>query len=73
VGSVAAKLRVRAEKEGVIVRSCQCGDTIAFCPPLIITEAEVEEMFTRFDRAFSAITDEVLKSRQRSDRRPVLA
>ena len=30
VGSVAgAKLRVRAEKEGVIVRSCQCGDTIA--------------------------------------------
>jgi 4-aminobutyrate--pyruvate transaminase len=70
---VAAKLRVRAEKEGVIVRACQCGDTIAFCPPLIITEAEIEEMFTRFDRAFSAVTDEVLKSRQRSDRRPVLA
>jgi hypothetical protein len=30
-------------------------------------------MFTRFDRALSATTDEVLKSRQRSDRRPVLA
>jgi 4-aminobutyrate--pyruvate transaminase len=73
VGTIAAKLRVRAEKEGVIVRACQCGDTIAFCPPLIITEAEVEEMFTRFDRALSAITDEVLKSRYRSDRRPVLA
>jgi hypothetical protein len=30
-------------------------------------------MFTRFDRAFGAVTDEVLKSRQRSDRRPVMA
>ena len=26
-------------------------DTVAFCPPLIITESEIDEMFDRFARA----------------------
>jgi 4-aminobutyrate--pyruvate transaminase len=28
-------------------------DRLAFCPPLVIDEAEIDEMFTRFDRALA--------------------
>jgi 4-aminobutyrate--pyruvate transaminase len=31
------------------------GDSLAFAPPLIITEAEIDEMFDRFTQALSAI------------------
>ena len=27
------------------------GDTIAFCPPMIISEAELNELFDRFEKA----------------------
>jgi 4-aminobutyrate--pyruvate transaminase len=27
------------------------GDTIAFCPPLITSEADIKEVFARFGRA----------------------
>lgn len=40
------------EQEGLIVRAL--GDAIGFCPPLIITEAEIDEMFDRFARALDA-------------------
>ncbi len=36
----------RAEDHGLIVRAI--GDTISFCPPLIITADEIEEMIARF-------------------------
>ena len=36
----------RAEEHGLIVRAI--GDTISFCPPLIITQGEIEEMIARF-------------------------
>jgi len=39
-----------AEEEGLLVRAL-LGDRIAFCPPLVITEDEVGEMFDRFTRA----------------------
>ena len=39
----------RAEDHGLIVRAI--GDTISFCPPLIINHAEIEEMIARFRRA----------------------
>lgn len=39
----------RAEAHGLIVRGLV--DSVAFCPPLIITEAEIDEMFDRFSRA----------------------
>ncbi|QNK67690.1 aspartate aminotransferase family protein [Variovorax sp. PAMC26660] len=44
-----ARLAEFALAEGLIVRAM--GDAVAFCPPLIITAAEVDEMFERFDRA----------------------
>ena len=42
-----------AEEEGLIVRAI--GDTIAFCPPLIISEQEVQELLTRFTRALTRL------------------
>jgi len=37
------------EEEGVIARP-MLGDRIALCPPLIIDEAEIDELFDRFER-----------------------
>jgi 4-aminobutyrate--pyruvate transaminase len=39
----------RAEARGLIVRAIL--DTLAFCPPLIITEPQIDEMFDRFAKA----------------------
>ncbi len=38
------------QDHGLIVRAL-AGDTIAFCPPLIATEAEIDEIWTRFGAA----------------------
>ncbi|HSV50903.1 MAG TPA: aspartate aminotransferase family protein [Burkholderiaceae bacterium] len=46
---VGARLAELALEQGLIVRSL--GDAVAFCPPLIITAAQIDEMFERFDRA----------------------
>ena len=46
-----ARLAELALAEGLIVRAM--GDAVAFCPPLVITAAEVDEMFARFDRAMA--------------------
>jgi 4-aminobutyrate--pyruvate transaminase len=40
-----------AENHGAIVRAL--GDTIAFCPPMIISEAELDELFDRFEKALA--------------------
>jgi 4-aminobutyrate---pyruvate transaminase len=45
VGTRASAL---VQDEGLITRTI--GDTLGVCPPLIITEAEIDEMFDRFER-----------------------
>jgi 4-aminobutyrate--pyruvate transaminase len=50
-GSYGAKLVELCHEEGLIIRAI--GDVIAFCPPLIITEEQIEEMFDRFGRALA--------------------
>jgi len=60
VGTGAHCLRA-AHKHGVILRSI--GDIVAFCPPLIISEDEVDEMFSRFDRALDD-THAMLKGKE---------
>ena len=45
-----ARLAELALAQGLIVRAM--GDAVAFCPPLIITADQVDDMFARFDRAF---------------------
>jgi 4-aminobutyrate--pyruvate transaminase len=46
---VGAYLAQRAQEGGLILRAM--GDAIGFCPPLIITGDELDEMFRRFDKA----------------------
>ncbi|XAH21210.1 aspartate aminotransferase family protein [Xylophilus sp. GW821-FHT01B05] len=46
-----------ALQQGLIVRAM--GDTIALCPPLIITSTELDEMFQRLTRALELFTAEV--------------
>jgi len=48
--AVAAFLVRRAQHHGTILRNMP-GDHIAFCPPLIISEAEIDEMMGCFGRA----------------------
>ena len=53
---VAAKAVAFAQGEGLIVRA-MFGDRIAVCPPLVITEAEIEELFDRLARALDRTAD----------------
>lgn len=48
-----------AQQEGLIIRPLR--DTIAFCPPLVITHDEINDMFDRFERALNATTDMVTR------------
>ncbi len=50
----------RAETHGLIVRPL--GDSIAFCPPLIITDSQIEELFDRFARALDETEEWVKKN-----------
>ena len=45
-----AKVVALAQNEGLIVRAV-AGDTVAICPPLIITEEEVNTLFDRLEKA----------------------
>ena len=54
------RLAEAAQQEGLIVRSVP-GDAIAFCPPLIITEDQIDELFDRFTRALDRFTQETAK------------
>jgi 4-aminobutyrate--pyruvate transaminase len=47
--AVSGYLAKRAHHHGLIIRPI--GDAIAFCPPLIITESEIDMMFDRFKLA----------------------
>ena len=44
---------------GLIVRAL--GDTVAFCPPLIITDEQVDELFSKFEAALDATLEYVNK------------
>jgi 4-aminobutyrate---pyruvate transaminase len=48
-GKAGLYLSERAHEHGLIIRAIQ--DSIAFCPPLIITEAQVDEVVARFARS----------------------
>jgi 4-aminobutyrate--pyruvate transaminase len=47
-----------AQAEGLIVRALS-GDRIAVCPPLIVSEAEIDELFDRLARALHRTHDRV--------------
>jgi 4-aminobutyrate--pyruvate transaminase len=49
---VGATINAFALEEGLITRP-MLSDRLAFCPPLVIDEKEIDEMFARFDRALA--------------------
>ncbi|MBV9991378.1 MAG: aminotransferase class III-fold pyridoxal phosphate-dependent enzyme [Alphaproteobacteria bacterium] len=49
---VGATVNAFALDEGLITRP-MLSDRLAFCPPLVIDEKEIDEMFARFDRALA--------------------
>ncbi|MGO9742203.1 MAG: aminotransferase, partial [Roseiarcus sp.] len=54
VGSLGARVSELCHEEGLIIRNI--GDVIAFCPPLIISAAEIDDMFDRFGRALARLS-----------------
>jgi 4-aminobutyrate--pyruvate transaminase len=50
----------RAQANGLIVRALQ--DTVALCPPLIISEPELDEMLRRFGKALDETTEALTKT-----------
>ncbi len=55
-GVAAGHLKRIAEAEGLILRAVPAGDSVALSPPLIITEAEIHEVFDRLQRALERAT-----------------
>jgi 4-aminobutyrate--pyruvate transaminase len=54
--AAAAQIAKLIEEEGVICRPL-FGDRIALCPPLVISEAEIDELFDRFERGLAKALD----------------
>ena len=50
-GKVGAECLKHCQDNGLICRAI--GDVMAFCPPLIITPAQIDELFDKFDRAMA--------------------
>jgi 4-aminobutyrate--pyruvate transaminase len=53
---VGATLAGFAQEAGLLVRA-MLGDRLAFCPPLVIGESEIDEMFARFETALGKTLD----------------
>ena len=49
IGQAGAYLVTRAQAHGLILRNL--GDSVAFSPPLIITEPQVDDLLERFGQA----------------------
>ncbi len=53
---VGAYLVRRAQEHGLILRT-MAGDIVAFSPPLVISEQEIDQLLQRFERALNDTTD----------------
>src|SRR3954468_9547760 len=60
VGSVAARVTRECLERGVITRALPEGDSIAFSPPFVITEAEIDEVVRVAREAADIVAGEVL-------------
>jgi 4-aminobutyrate--pyruvate transaminase len=59
---IGARVAQRALEQGVILRPLQ--DTLAFCPPLVISAAEVDFLFDVVGRALDQVAAELAGQRQ---------
>ena len=55
---IGARVAAKAQEHGVILRAM--GDAVAFSPPLVISEDEIELMFSRFRRALDQAHGDIL-------------
>ncbi len=55
IGPVGLDCFQRCQEHGLIIRNL--GDRIAFCPPMIISEAEIDMLFDRFGQALDETND----------------
>jgi 4-aminobutyrate--pyruvate transaminase len=60
VGRLGGLLSAEMQSQGVISRNM--GDAIAFCPPLIITASEVDDLLVRFRRALDRVAIDLKRS-----------
>jgi L-2,4-diaminobutyrate transaminase len=58
-GRVSAAVVRRSRELGVITRALPASDTIAFSPPFVVTEAEIEEMAAKARQALDDVTAEL--------------
>ncbi len=55
LGRVGARAAAFAAEEGLICRAL--GDTLALCPPLIVTDADIARIIARMGRAITRTGD----------------
>ena len=58
---VGRRIAAACRDEGLIVRPLPHADIIGYCPPLIITLEEVEDVVTRTRKAVNRVTDELIR------------
>lgn len=54
-GKAGMQVAKACHENGLIIRNI--GDTIGFCPPLIITSEQIDEMFDKFEKAMVSVLD----------------
>ena len=59
-GAVGAYAKQAAQDNGLLIRAV-AGNSIAFCPPLIITKEQIDEMIEKFDTALQQTLDHVTR------------
>ena len=59
-GPVGVVMAERSQANGVIVRNMI--DTIGLCPPFIISEAEIDELFDRVTKSLDETLDHLTKN-----------
>jgi 4-aminobutyrate--pyruvate transaminase len=55
--AIGARMTALCQQEGLIVRNL--GDTIAVCPPFVITPSELDELFDKLERAMTRLEAEL--------------
>jgi 4-aminobutyrate--pyruvate transaminase len=60
---IAPKGVIHAQREGLITRAIV--ETLALCPPLVITEPEIDELFDRMTRALNSLEAEAVQGKWR--------
>jgi adenosylmethionine-8-amino-7-oxononanoate aminotransferase len=61
-GDIGAYCQQRCQENGLIVRAV-AGSAIAFCPPLIISEQQINELIEKFSKALDETFDYVAKDK----------